>query len=80
VAPPPTDTVTPTATSTPPPCVGDCGRDGAVTVDELIIMVNIALGDASIDTCEVGDRDNSGSITVDEIVAAVTNALNGCPG
>lgn len=61
-------------------CVGDCNGDGAVTVDEVITMVNIALGVATIDACTAGDADSSGSITVDEIVTGVTNALEGCPG
>jgi hypothetical protein len=73
----PTPTAEPTATSVVA-CVGDCDGDGRVTVDEIIVMVNIALG-ASIEQCPAGDRDGDGEITVDEILAAVTNALDGCP-
>jgi len=51
-----------------------------VTVDELLAMVNIALGNDDISTCEVGDANGDGQITVDEILAAVNNALSGCPG
>jgi hypothetical protein len=61
------------------PCVGDCDGDGNVTVDEIVRLVSIALGTATLDTCPAGDGDGSGSITVDEIVTAVTNALSGCP-
>lgn len=60
-------------------CLGDCNGDGFVTVDEVVTMVNIALGMADVSTCTAGDADSSGSITVDEIVSALTNALEGCP-
>ena len=33
-------------------CVGDCNGNGAVTVNELIIGVNIALGSDSLDRCQ----------------------------
>jgi hypothetical protein len=62
-----------------PVCLGDCNGDGSVTVDEIIIMVNIALGEADVEDCAAGDGDASGNVTVDEIVTAVNNALNGCP-
>lgn len=60
-------------------CVGDCNGDGSVTVDEIVTMVNIALGTASIDTCPAADPSGDGQVTVDEILQAVNNALNGCP-
>jgi hypothetical protein len=72
-------TPTPTSTPRPPVCLGDCDGDGQVTVDEIIIMVNIALGTISVSECEAGDIDSSGTITVDEIVTAVNLALDGCP-
>jgi len=50
-----------------------------VTVDELIMMVNIALGNAAINACAAGDANNDLAITVDEILTAVRNALDGCP-
>ncbi len=68
----------PPAETTPVACVGDCSRDGTVTVDELLTMVNIALGNALDSACPAGDADNSGDISVNEIVAAVNNALNSC--
>lgn len=73
----PTPTLEPTAT--PVPCIGDCDGDGSVTVDEILKMVNIALG-SPVEECPAGDRDGDGAITVDEILAAVANALRGCPG
>ncbi len=70
---------TPSPTSGPSECVGDCNSDRTVTVDEIITMVNIALGNAPVTDCEAGDANLDGQITVDEIVTAVNNALNGCP-
>jgi len=61
-------------------CVGDCNGDGSVTVDEIVTMVNIALGEANVSTCLAGDPSGDGSITVDEILQAVNNALIGCGG
>jgi hypothetical protein len=60
-------------------CVGDCGGDRIVTVDEILTMVNIALGNAAISECLAGDANGDHQITVDEILVAVSNALNGCP-
>jgi len=81
--PTPSDTPTTSPTSTPtsvaPPCTGDCSTNGVVTVDEVLTMVNIALGNTQITDCELGDANQDGGITVDEILTAVNNALNGCP-
>lgn len=60
-------------------CVGDCNCDGAVTVDEVITMVSIALGVLDEIACLMGDANRDGVITVDEIITAVNNALDGCP-
>ncbi len=60
-------------------CIGDCGGDGEVTVDELILGVNIALGSIGVNACVVFDNDQSGEVTIDELIAGVNNALNGCP-
>lgn len=62
-----------------PACVGDCNGDRAVTVDELLLGVNIALGSAQVADCPAFDDDQSSSVTVDEVLAAVTGALLGCP-
>ncbi len=63
---------------TTPACTGDCGNDGEVTVNEIIMMVNVALGSQEVSSCGAGDADGNGEITVDEIIAAVNRALNGC--
>jgi len=59
-------------------CFGDCDGNGSVTVGELLTIVNIALGNADVSSCNPGDANHDGQITVDEILAAVNNALNGC--
>jgi len=69
-------TVTPTPT--PVPCVGDCNGSGQVTIDEILSLVNIALGNAEVASCEAGDANLDGQITIDEILTAVNNALTGC--
>ena len=75
----PTPTLTPTASTPPIGCVGDCDGSGVVTVSDILAMVNIALGNAPLSTCTAGDANQDGSITINEILAAVNNALNGCP-
>jgi len=87
--PEPTDTPggptsTPTdAVSTPTPgsgaCAGDCNRDGFVRINELVLQVNIALGNADIAGCLAGDTNGNGTIAINELVGAVNNALGGCP-
>jgi len=76
--PTPTPPPQPTPTSTPISCVGDCNDDGAVTVDEILTVVDIALGNVDISECRPGDADHNGRITVHDILTAVHNALNGC--
>jgi hypothetical protein len=63
--------------NTSAPCVGDCTGDAHVTVDDILTMVNIALGNAETSECQRGDANEDGRITVDEILQAVNNALNG---
>jgi hypothetical protein len=59
-------------------CLGDCDSGGTVTVDELIRMINVALGTASLSTCEAGDKNGDGTIDVPEIIATVQTALDRC--
>ncbi len=73
---------TPTPTPTLPSlisCVGDCHGDDQIAVDELLSLVNIALGNAAVSTCLAGDVNHDMQITIDEILTAVNAALNGCP-
>jgi hypothetical protein len=74
-----TSTATPTATAPTFVCTGDCDASGSVTVEKLVTVVNIALGNALISACMAGDDNGDGEITVEEIVIAVLYALNDCP-
>ena len=58
---------------------GDCDLSGAVTVDEIITGVNIALGINGVASCYDADRDFSESVSVDEIINALNAALQGVP-
>lgn len=59
-------------------CVGDCSGDQSVTVDDILTMVNVALGRAAVSTCPAGNPNQDNDITIDEILVAVNNALSGC--
>jgi hypothetical protein len=60
-------------------CSGDCNGDDVVTVNELLLAVNIATMDSvPIALCPSADANGDGSVTIDEIVVAVDHALNGC--
>src|SRR5512135_306928 len=60
-------------------CLGDCDNSEKVTVNEILEMVNIALGLDAVPACRAGDANQDGMITVDEILKAVTLALTRCP-
>ena len=55
--------------------VGDCNRDGQVTINELVRGVNILLEHAEVTECLPFDRRADGRVTVDELVKGVRNAL-----
>lgn len=61
-------------------CQADCDGNAQVTIDELIVAVRIALGDAALASCGVADANDSGAIEVNELVGAVARALGGCAG
>ena len=61
-------------------CTGDCNGDHVVTVDELLLAVNISLGTDNLSVCPVLDRNGDGVVSIDEILTAVNNALQGCGG
>jgi hypothetical protein len=60
-------------------CIGDCNGDGEVTVNEVVVAVNIALGVFDVGQCPNADRDGDGEVTIDELLVGVNDALNGCP-
>lgn len=59
-------------------CIGDCNSDGEVTVDEILLGINIALGTEPIAQCPSVDANGDGAVSVDEIIAAISTALSGC--
>ena len=63
----------------PGPCYGDCNRNGAVAINELILAVNIALGLATTEKCPLADDNDDGAVGINELVRAVGRALYGCP-
>ena len=62
----------------PTGCAGDCDRSGAVSIDELITAVGIALGSRRAETCVAVDTNASGTVEINELIAAVAHALDGC--
>ncbi len=60
-------------------CIGDCDGNGAVTVNELVRGVAVALAIRPLDGCEALDRDDDGTVAIAELIAAVGAALAGCP-
>jgi hypothetical protein len=68
---------TPTPTPGTQACVGDCGGTRMVAVNDLIVLVNIILGNASSSACPHGL--SSAAPDVSLIIQAVNNALYGCP-
>ncbi len=62
----------------PSACAGDCNGDGEVTIDEIIVAVNISLGSQAVGSCIAVDFDGSGEVTVDELIRAVRASLEGC--
>ncbi|MGH7786611.1 MAG: hypothetical protein ACRERC_07075 [Candidatus Binatia bacterium] len=78
--PPPTATQppSPTPTATPIGCVGDCNGNGSVSINELILAVNISAGTQTVAACPAIDRNRNGVVSIDELIAAVGNATGGC--
>jgi uncharacterized delta-60 repeat protein len=64
-----------------PLCVADCNSDGQVTVDEIVTLVNIALGTEHVADCPNGlpPGTTDATVNVAMIILAVNNALVGCP-
>lgn len=60
-------------------CAGDCDVGGAVTIDELVRAVGIALGSGEVSSCASLDDNGDGQVSINELVTAVGYALGGCP-
>jgi CSLREA domain-containing protein len=63
----------------PAACVGDCDGAGRATIDEIITLVNIALGTAQASACPHGVPSGA-DVDVVLIIQAVNVALTGCAG
>ena len=61
-------------------CTGDCDGSRAVAIDELLMLVNIALGNAAAPACSAGDANRDGVVRVDELPTAVNHGIDGCSG
>ncbi len=59
-------------------CIGDCNADGAVTVNELVTGVDMALALEPLAACPAFDADGDHRVTVNEVVEAVNDAATGC--
>lgn len=70
----------PTPTMGPTLCAGDCNFDGQTTVDELVTMARVLLGEAPFAECLLGDANHNGKIEVDDIVAGIASVTGNCHG
>lgn len=61
-----------------PVCVGDCGGEQAVGINDLVTLVNIALETVEPAACAGGGLPIGGEVDIAVIIEAVGNALNGC--
>lgn len=59
-------------------CPSDCDGDRRVTVDELVLAVEIALDGTGVERCPAADLDGDRRILIGELIAAVDAALTGC--
>lgn len=59
-------------------CVGDCDGVNHVTISNLIVGVNIALGLQRVDVCPAFAND-MGKVDIAQLIQGVNNALKGCP-
>jgi hypothetical protein len=72
----------PTPGPTPPPsgvCSGDCNGDGAVTVNELITLVSINLGNQQPSACAKGIPAGQEDVPITLIIQGVGYSLTQCP-
>ncbi len=76
--PAPKGTAPPPSPTRPPPCVGDCDGNREVVVSELIVGINIALGQASVAACPPIDSDGDGAVSVADLIRGIGQLLNGC--
>jgi hypothetical protein len=61
-------------------CVGDCNDSGDVTINELILGVNLASDPARLSECPSFACQGGDMVPINCLIKAVNNASNGCPG
>ena len=59
-------------------CIGDCNHNGQVSEQEIVALVENALGRGQAPVCKKGDLNRDSKITVDEILDAVNNLQQTC--
>lgn len=74
---PPSATPTPTTTGVSA-CAGDCNSNGAVTFDEVLTGVDMALAVTPLSACALFDANRDDDVTIEENVQAVNGAM-ACP-
>jgi hypothetical protein len=62
-----------------PDCAADCNGDRRVAIDELLVAVEIALGQRELADCAPADSDGDGGLVVAELVRGLRAAVDGCP-
>lgn len=45
-------------------CSGDCSGDGEVTINEVLMAVNMGLGTTAVTACPAADTNGDGSLTI----------------
>lgn len=68
-----TQCATPTPTIS---CLGDCNLDGTVAINELLLLINITLGNVGFSGCSAGV--GGSAVTIDTLLSAVNGAVQGC--
>ncbi len=75
----PAPTQTPTPLKTSGACVGDCGGTQTVATNDLMTLMNIALGNAQASACPYGVPSGA-TVDITMIIQAVNAAPGGCGG
>jgi hypothetical protein len=56
--------------------IGDCNGDGMVMVNEIVLAVNIALGNAPLSECPAASSDGT-QVSIADLIQAVGSGLQG---
>jgi len=61
-------------------CVGDCHSEGMVSISDLVLGVNIALGSQPVTACPSFACQGGDTVPINCLIQGVNNALNDCMG